>query len=138
MADMNKVFLTGRIGNEPKLEYTTNGKNVIKFSIAVSVTENNTMWVNCEIWNKEKIMSILKKGRKITIDGSLQIKKWNDKYFTSIAIYQIIACFDSKSDKHSNSLQKEPVSHETPEDETPFFMEDETQEEPIEEEDIPF
>ena len=47
MADLNQVFLIGRITRDAQLKYTTNGKAVTKFSIAVNEKrKEGNQWKN--------------------------------------------------------------------------------------------
>jgi len=83
---MNQVFLTGRLTKDVELRYTNNQKAVASFTVAVDrdyTTQNNerpTDFLNCRAWGKtaEKLKELFFKGKKILIQGSIYIEKWED------------------------------------------------------------
>lgn len=87
MGDINRVTLTGRIGNNPELKRTTNGTSVCTISIAVQKNQKPTNgqpdadWIDCVLWRKtaEFICRYAGKGSKIAIDGSFTTRSWTDK-----------------------------------------------------------
>jgi single-strand DNA-binding protein len=81
MSNINRVILTGRIGADAELKFTPNGIAVIDFSIAVNDYAGKdkpeyTNWINCTMFNKEKLVNYLKKGMKITLEGKLRNEQW--------------------------------------------------------------
>lgn len=86
---MNKVFQIGRLTKDPELSYTTNGKAVAKFSMAVSkkYTDSQgekqeiTSFFNCVAWGKtgELVSQYVKKGERLAIEGELEQKSWEDQ-----------------------------------------------------------
>lgn len=83
---MNKLTIIGNISKEPELTQTNNGKNVCKFSIAVSRNytiangEKKTDFFNCIAWGGigENISKYCAKGSKIAIHGSLETRSYQD------------------------------------------------------------
>jgi len=86
---MNKVTLTGRLGSDPDMSYTTSGTAVTKFRIAVNrysksangERKEETDWYSIVAWNQlaETCNNYLKKGQKILVDGRIQQRKYTDK-----------------------------------------------------------
>jgi single-strand DNA-binding protein len=78
---MNSVAITGRLGGDPELRFTNNGKAVASFSLAIKQTKEITHWVQCEAWEKtaEFINQYFVKGDGIEIVGSLKEETWQDK-----------------------------------------------------------
>lgn len=77
---MNKVMITGRLADDPMLNYTSNGNAVCNFTLAVERTyskKNKVDWINVVAWNKkgEAAAKHLKKGRKCLVEGRLEINK---------------------------------------------------------------
>ena len=86
---MNKIFLHGRITQEPetKMTETANGKQTIcKFSIAVNRAYNQkdaptADFFNCVAFGKrgETIAEYMHKGSEILVTGSVRNDKYKDK-----------------------------------------------------------
>lgn len=97
---MNKVILVGRIGQDPKLSYTTSGQAVANFSVATDEgykdrnsgqKVDKTEWHRIVAWRQtaEFVGKYLTKGRLVLVEGKLQTRKWqdqngNDRYTTEI------------------------------------------------------
>lgn len=96
---LNKVMLIGRLGKDPKLNYTQNGAPVTSFSIATDESYNNkngerverTEWHNIVVWGRqaEPCANYLHKGSLVYVEGSLQTRKWqaqdgSDRYSTDV------------------------------------------------------
>jgi single-strand DNA-binding protein len=110
MKSLNKVQLIGNLTRDPELKYTPTGTAVCTFSIAT-----NRQWTTdqgekkdeadfhrCVAWNKlaEICSNLLKKGRKVYVEGRLQTRSWQaqdgqTKYTTEIVISDMIL-LDSK------------------------------------------
>ena len=98
---MNIWCGTGSLGQDPKLEFVGANK-VAKLTLSVAVyrTKDKTDWIQVEMWgsnyngtvnNKRPQMYAdrLMKGSRIGITGSLNIDKYNDKYYTKITASNI-------------------------------------------------
>lgn len=102
---VNKVFLLGRIGNDPEVRSTPNGALVANLSLATSEKwtdkqtgqrQEKTEWHKLVAFNKtaEIIQNYVKKGDQIFIEGSIETKKWQDqngqdRYTTQIKIMNL-------------------------------------------------
>lgn len=83
---MNKVFLIGNLTRDPELRETNNGTSVCGFSIAVNRPyttaegERQTDFFNCTAWRTtaEAIARYCKKGNKVAINGSVQLRNYED------------------------------------------------------------
>ncbi len=83
---LNKVLLIGNLTRDPELRYTPQGTAVCSFSIATNrqwVTDSGEKKEDVEFhrlvaWNKlaEICAQLLKKGRKIYVEGRLQTRNW--------------------------------------------------------------
>lgn len=87
---MNKVLLIGRIGQDPKLSYTTSGQAVANFSVATDEgykdrnsgqKVDKTEWHRIVAWRQtaEFVGKYLTKGRLVLVEGKLQTRKWQDQ-----------------------------------------------------------
>lgn len=107
---MNIVILKGRLTKDPEIKITTNDAKVCTFSIAVNrrfSKENEADFINCTAWRQtaEFIHKYFKKGQEICINGSLQVRKWEDKngntrYATDIIVDNAEFC----GSKNDNSM----------------------------------
>jgi len=80
MPNYNKVILAGHVGKDPEVKRFPNS-NKATFSLAISTyggTEEKTLWVNIETWNKtaDFVESYIHKGDPVLIDGELAIDEW--------------------------------------------------------------
>lgn len=84
---LNKVILIGRLTRDPELRYTPNGVAVCRFNLAVvrnfanAQGERATDFIDIVVWRKlaEVIANNIKKGRLVAIEGSLQIRSYDDR-----------------------------------------------------------
>ena len=84
---MNKVILIGNLTRDPELTETSSGVPVCRFAIAVSRDFANaegtreTDFFNITVWRgrAENCAKYLKKGNKVAVIGSIQIRSYEDK-----------------------------------------------------------
>ncbi len=84
MSGVNKVFLIGRLGGDPELKSTQNGKNVATFSLATSEKYNGaekTEWHKIIAWEKlsEVAKNYLTKGRMVHVEGKIQTREYESQ-----------------------------------------------------------
>jgi single-strand DNA-binding protein len=98
MSSVNKVFILGRVGQDPEIRRTNDGSLVANLSVATSSVSTKggdrkeyTEWHKVVIFNKaaEVAQSYVKKGTQVHIEGSLTTRKYqdkegNDRYTTEI------------------------------------------------------
>ena len=83
---MNKVFLIGNLTRDPELTETASGVAVCHFAIAVNRnyasadSERQTDFFNCTAWRAtaETIARYTKKGNKVAVTGSIQLRNYED------------------------------------------------------------
>jgi len=87
MANINKVFLSGRLTRDPELRTTQGGKSVLGMSLAVNDRRKNQStgewedypnYVDCTMFGNraEGLSRILHKGQLVTIEGKLHYSTW--------------------------------------------------------------
>lgn len=86
LAELNRVYLVGRLTKDPEIRQTTNGTPVTNFSIAVNRRYKNaagewkdeTTFVGIVAWQKlaELCKQYLAKGRAVLVEGKLQTHNW--------------------------------------------------------------
>lgn len=89
MANLNKVFLIGRLTRDPELRFTPGGTAVAEFGLAVNrqwtdqsgEKKESTCFVDLQAWGRqgEVLNEYMKKGRQIFIEGRLDFSQWEDK-----------------------------------------------------------
>ncbi len=90
MASLNKVQVIGRLGKDPEVRYTSDGKAVANFSIAADESwkdangerQKKTEWINVVAWGsvvESFIQPYLHKGDLVYVEGKLQTRQWEDK-----------------------------------------------------------
>lgn len=100
MSTVNKAMILGRLGADPEVRYSQQGKAVANLSIATTETYNDkqsgekkekTEWHRVVLFNRpaEIAGEYLVKGSLVYIEGTIQTRKWqdrdgNDKYTTEI------------------------------------------------------
>lgn len=95
---MNKVFLIGRLSKEPELRYTQSGKAVCSFSLAVDRRHQGegqgtlADFIPCIVWGNlgEAVANNLSKGRKISVEGRLQVRSYNAQDGTKRYITEVV------------------------------------------------
>lgn len=96
---MNKVFLIGRLGADPELRSTAQGKPVANFNIAVDRKFKNadgtkeTDWFTIVAWNQlaDLCSKYLAKGRQVAVDGRIQTRSYENKEGQTVRVFEIVA-----------------------------------------------
>lgn len=138
---VNKVILIGRLGADPEIRYTLDGKPIATFRIATNevIIRNGekevlTEWHRIVAFGKlaEFCGEYLSKGIRVYIEGKLRTRKFEDKQGFQRYVTEIVA----------NTLQilEKKLSFESEEKKIDILkeIESESLKEDIEEEDIPF
>jgi single-strand DNA-binding protein len=122
---INKVILIGRLGADPELRYTLEGKPVMTIRIATNEViirqngdkETHTEWHRIVAFGKlaETCAEYLETGSQIYVEGSLRYRKLIDRSGFTRVIPEIFAetiKFLSKptSKVHPFSSQESPIS----------------------------
>lgn len=98
MANLNLIVLTGRMTADPELRTIDNGAAVVNFSIAVQrgykpagAEDYPVDFIDIVAWRKtaEFISNYFKKGSMITVVGSLETRKYQDKNGNNRTAYEV-------------------------------------------------
>lgn len=83
---LNKILLIGNLTVDPELRYTPQGTAVATFSVATNRNwtdqagqpQEAVEFTRCVAWSKlaEVCSQILKKGKKVYVEGRLQTREW--------------------------------------------------------------
>lgn len=87
MEDLNRAMIIGRLGRDPEIRYTQDGKAVANFSLATSLKwrdkqsgdmKERTEWHRIVAFGKlgEICGEYLSKGKQVFIEGRLRTRSW--------------------------------------------------------------
>lgn len=86
---LNRIQLIGRLGRDPEMRYTSSGKAVTNFSIAVGGRwtdrdgneRDDTEWFQVDAWDRLAEISneYLSKGSQVYIEGRVRSRKYTDR-----------------------------------------------------------
>ncbi|MBG56286.1 MAG: single-stranded DNA-binding protein [Deltaproteobacteria bacterium] len=110
MANLNKVTLIGRLGQDPEIRYTQSGSAVANATIATNdfwtdkqgEKQERTEWHSLVLWGKlaDLAQSYLKKGSQVYVEGRLQTRDWEDqqgqKHYKTEVVVTTMQFLDSK------------------------------------------
>lgn len=96
---MNKVFLIGNLTRDPEVTTTASGVNVCRFAIAVNRNyasadgERQTDFFNITAWRDlgDRVAQYQRKGNKVAVTGSIQIRNYEDNQGAKRTAVDIIA-----------------------------------------------
>ncbi|MDE7330296.1 MAG: single-stranded DNA-binding protein [Clostridia bacterium] len=96
---MNKVFLIGNLTRDPELTETNSGVSVCRFAIAVNRNysgadgERKTDFFNIVAWRGlgETIARYAKKGNKVAVSGSIELRNYEDSQGVKRTSIDIVA-----------------------------------------------
>ena len=115
---MNLVVLTGRLTRDPELKYGQSGKAYSRFSLAVDrpFQKGEADFINCVAFGKtaELIGEYLRKGRKVGVQGSLQMNKYEvngEKRISYDVLVNNIEFLESKNATSSANNADDPYAH---------------------------
>jgi single-strand DNA-binding protein len=146
MGSVNKVILVGNLGRDAELRYTPGGAAVATLNLATTEVWNDrnqqkqekTEWHRVVVWGKqaESLQEYLTKGKQIYVEGRLQTRQWDDKdgnkkYTTEIKADRITLLGGGSGGGGGRSMDRAGSQM------APGGMDD-SQMEPITDDDIPF
>ena len=92
---MNKIIITGRLTKDPELKQTPNGVSVCNLSVAVNrrFKKDEADFFNVQAWRQtaEFISKYFHKGEPILIEGSMQMRNYEDKTGAKRTAWELIA-----------------------------------------------
>jgi single-strand DNA-binding protein len=113
MAGLNKVMLIGRLGKDPEIRYSQQGKAIVTFSLATSEQwtdktsgdrQEKTEWHRIVVFDKqaETCEKYLSKGSQIYIEGRLQTRNYEKEgqtHYTTEIVVSNFQFLGGKSDE---------------------------------------
>lgn len=118
---LNKVMIIGRLGRDPEMRYTPNGRPVTSFTVATPRSwttaegerREETEWFNVVAWGNlaEICKQRLRRGHQVYIEGRLQTRGWEDenggKHFrTELVAQEMILLGGPRQEEEEDSLME--------------------------------
>ena len=123
---LNKFIGIGNLTGDPETKSVGQDKKVCKFCIAINNRINDSVtFIDVETWNKsaENCSRFLSKGRKVLVEGRLQLNKWqakNGENRSKIFCIADLVTFLDKSESPSGSEAKTEAKSNTAEEDDEF------------------
>ena len=87
--NLNKVYLIGRLTQDPEMRSTTSGQSVTTLKMATNrvwkdkagAKQESVSYHNIVVWGRQAETSAqyLKKGQQVMIEGRIETRSWDDK-----------------------------------------------------------
>ena len=114
---LNRVILIGRLTRDPELKYTSTGRAVSTFTLAVDRGFTNQQgkreadFIPIVTWNKlaETVAHNLVKGRLVAVEGSLRVRSYEAKDGGRRWITEVNADFVQFLDKKGDNQDADNV-----------------------------
>lgn len=123
---MNLVALEGTLGRNAELKYTTTGKAVTEFSLAVDngygQNKKEPFWFTIKSWGElAETLGNLTKGTKVSVYGRLTTRSW-EKDGQKRTVTEIVANAVEIRDVRKTDAKPaaKPQVQEIPEEDLPF------------------
>jgi len=148
---LNKVILVGRLGADPEIRYTLEGKPVASFRIATNevIVKNGQKEVLTE-WHRivafgrlaEICGEYLSKGTQVLIEGKLRTRKYEDRQgiqrFVTEIVAQNMRILERKGAPQNSLVNEIKEPNLQPKENLELDSESDIESALLEEEDIPF
>jgi len=146
-------MLIGRITQDPEVRTTPSGVSVTSFGLATNLVwtdqsgqkQEKVEFHNIVAWRRlaEIMGQYLHKGSKIYIEGRLQTNSWEDqsgvkKYRTEVVADNMIMLDTKRTEGGQSYPQNRPAAQEPPSPMQSSHQSEQSQEDEISVEDIPF
>ena len=90
---LNQVVLTGNLGADPEVFYSSEGNPIASFSLAFHSSKKKTGWIKVTCFQRlaEVTEKYLHKGARIAIIGTLDQAKWETDEGQTRSTMQLLA-----------------------------------------------
>jgi len=113
------MSMTGRLGQDAKLSYTSNNDAICNFSVSLTSgygDKAQTSWVNASLWGKrgEVLAPMLLKGTLVGVTGEISLRPYTAKDGTEKSSLECrvntVSLLSSKADSDSSKQESKPAS----------------------------
>ena len=90
---LNQTVITGNLGGDPELFYSSEGNAVASFNIAFRSSKKKTCWIRVVCFGRQAEVAekYLHKGARIGIIGTLDQQRWETDEGIQRSSFQLIA-----------------------------------------------
>ena len=90
---LNQIVLTGNLGADPEVFYSSEGNPIASFSLAFHSSKKKTGWIKVTCFQRlaEVAEKYLHKGARIAIIGTLDQNKWETDEGLTRSTMQLLA-----------------------------------------------
>ena len=90
---INVITLTGNLGADPEIFYSSEGEPVATFNLAFKSSKTKTGWIKVTCFHRmaEIAERYLHKGARIGLVGTLDQQKWETDEGVQRSLFQLIA-----------------------------------------------
>jgi len=90
---LNQTILTGNLGADPEVFYSSEGNPVASFSLAFKSSKKKTGWIKVVCFSRlaEVAEKYLHKGARIALIGTLDQQKWENEEGVMRSSFQLLA-----------------------------------------------
>ena len=90
---LNNCILTGNLGADPEVFYSSEGDPVATFNLAFKSSKKKTGWIKVTCFHKlaDVVEKYLEKGNRVGICGTLDQQKWETNEGVARSSFQLIA-----------------------------------------------
>lgn len=127
---MNHVCLIGRLGADPEIRYSNEGKTIASFSIALNEVytdsqgqkQEHTSWIRCVAFNRtaDVIGEYLEKGSRVGVVGSLRQRSFENEGQSRSVIEVFVRNIDFLSGGNGNGGGQEKSGPPEEDEDIPF------------------
>lgn len=115
---VNSIHIVGRLGRDPELRQTANGKSVVNFTVATKNFRDETQWHRVVAWGKtaDFAANYLTKGDLVYVQGEMQYREWeqNGQKRTSAEISASALQGLASKDRGSTGRTEAPTDYPEP------------------------
>ena len=118
---MNNIVIAGYLGADAEVREIGNDRCVVHYRVAVTrkwkgkdgSKQEQTTWFQCDQWNARALAPYLKKGTYLMVQGSMECRKHEEKYYWSLRVGSVdFIPRASSNDDSAQSAAPSPAEQE--------------------------
>mgnify|MGYP003547745875 FL=1 len=105
---MKSITIIGNLGSQAVRRVASDGKELMSFSVAVNVKDDEPMWFNCIGNLRENLLGYLVKGQTVCVIGDLRLGVYNGRLDLTVSIDRIELC--GRRPEDANNVQESSLA----------------------------
>lgn len=102
---MKCITIIGNLGANAVARTTSDGRQLMTFSLAVSQGNNEPVWFNCVANMREKLFQFLLKGTCVSVVGDLTAGLYNGRLDLSVNVDRCELCGGKQEQRNEEEQQ---------------------------------